>query len=286
MLDLKNWFFGFWTKNYKFSFLVFFLLLLSWIFSAYTIPKESSPDIKFWMVSIVVSYPWVSPTDIDNLITEKIEKELQDVDWIKKITQTSSVWISSTSVELYNWIDVRDTITDIKDVVDKIDLPEDANDPIIQEISTMNELMFQALIYWDRKKFDDFTINTIAKKLQNALEWQKWIISIDVWWANNWRNFWWIWGGQNNYEIKVLISKEKMELLGLSINDIAWKIRAFNKNMPIWNYTIWDLNYDFRFEWEFTSIEELENVIIRDNWYSKIKLLDVAEFKKSIQNLL
>ncbi len=289
MLDLKKWFFWFWTRNYKLSFLVFFLLLFTWIFSAYTIPKESSPDIKFWMILISVPYTWVSPTDIDNLISEKVDNAIKDIDWIKKVTQVSGVWISQTTVELFNWVDTRIALVDIKDAIDSLDLPDDALDPIVKEISTMNELMFQALIYWDKNKFDDFTINTLAQKIEKQLAWKKWIVSIDIWSSIDRRM--WIWSSsENNYEIKVLISKEKMELLGLSINEISSKIKAYNKNMPIWNYTIWDLNYDFRFEGEFSKLEELENVIIKDNWYSKLLLKDIAEFKKefpwkSINNL-
>jgi multidrug efflux pump subunit AcrB len=33
----------------------------------------------------------VNPTDIDSLITEKIEKEIKDIDGIKKINSSSSV---------------------------------------------------------------------------------------------------------------------------------------------------------------------------------------------------
>jgi multidrug efflux pump subunit AcrB len=33
----------------------------------------------------------VNPTDIDSLITDKIEKEIKDLDGIKKITSTSSL---------------------------------------------------------------------------------------------------------------------------------------------------------------------------------------------------
>lgn len=280
MNDLKKWFFGFWLSNYKVSFLIFFLLVITGIFSAYTIPKESSPDIKFWIISISTAFPWVSPTDIDNLITEKIENEIKNVDGIKKVTSSSSVWFSSVTVELFNGVDVRNALTDIKDSVDKVSLPEDANDPLVQEISTMNELMFQALLYGDKEQFDDFTLTTLAKKIQDALEWKKWIVSIDVGWSWVDMMLWAESSGDAEYEIKVLISKEKMELLWFSISEIASKVRAFNKNMPIGNYTIGDLNYDFRFDGEFTTLSDLENLVIRDTWGSQIVLKDIAEFKK------
>jgi len=44
---IEQGFFGFWIRRYKVSFLVIFLIIVAGLFSLFTIPKESSPDIKF-----------------------------------------------------------------------------------------------------------------------------------------------------------------------------------------------------------------------------------------------
>lgn len=281
MHDLESWFFWFWVKNKRLSFLVLFLIFISWLFSLFTIPKESFPDIKFGIIAISTSYPWVSPQDMDNLITEKIEKEIKDIDGIKTITSTSSVGFASTMVELYNGVSVRDTMTDIKDKIDTINFPEDANDPMVQEISTMNETMFQALIYGSREKFDNFRLNVLGREIKNKLEGKGWIVSIDVGNGSMLSEVGLSSWDASDYDIKVLISKEKLEILWLSISEISNTIKAFNRNMPIGNYTIGDQNYDFRFQGEFASLEELQNLVIRDNGASKIQLKDIAFFEKT-----
>ena len=273
-------FFSFWIENYRISFLVAFLLFFMWLFSLYQIPKESSPDIKFGIILISTIYPGVSPTDMDNLITDKIEKEIQDLDGIKKISSTSGVGISSITVELDNGVNTRDMLTDIKDKIDKIAFPEDAEDPAVQEISTTNELMFQALLYGDETKFDSFSLNSLAKKIQKELEGKWGIVSIDIGsgisgWAVGWGG-----GNTEDYDIKVLLSQERMELLGLTIQEVSSKIRAYNRNTPIGNYTVWDLNYDFRFDGELTEISQLESLVIRDNGASRILLKDIARIEK------
>jgi multidrug efflux pump len=55
------------------------------------IPKESSPDIEFGIISINTPYSGVNPGDIDSLITEKIEKEIKDIEGISKITSSSVI---------------------------------------------------------------------------------------------------------------------------------------------------------------------------------------------------
>jgi len=275
---LEKWFFGFWINNLRTSFLFILLIIVAWVFSLYTIPKESSPDVKFGMINIVIAYPWVNSVDIDSLITEKVETEIKDIDWIKKISSTSSIGSSTIIVELETWVNTRNVLTDIKDKVGNLDLPNDALDPIIVEVDSNSSLLYEALLYWDAKKFSDFDLTKKAVLIKNKLEWNNGISSIDIWSLNSqkWSS---VWGWDKKYDIKVLLDKDKMELLWLSINNIAGIIRANNKDTPIWNYKVWDLNYDFRFEWKLENIEDLKNVIIRDNWLSSLKLSDIAEFK-------
>ncbi len=275
---MQNGFFYFWLKNIRTSFLLIALIIIAWIFSLYSIPKESSPDIKFGIINISVSYPWVAPVLMDSLITDEIEKEIENLEWIKKITSTSSVWSSIVSVELDTWVNTRDLLTDIKDKIDNLKLPEDANDPNVIEISSNNTLLYEALIYWDSNKFDDFSLMKKAKSIANQLDSIPGVSSIDVWWTIKlrWRSStkW-----NNDYDIKVLLSKSKVELLGLSIVDIANKIKANNKDFPIWNYQVWELSYDFRFNWELSSIKDLKNITITSDWVSTVKLSDIAEFE-------
>ena len=272
---LESGFFWFWVKRYKVSYLAIFLIIVAGIFSLYSIPKESSPDIKFGIIWITTPYIWVNPNDIDSLITEKIEKEIKNIDGVKKITSSSSVWMSSITVELFNDANTRDVLTDIKDKVDKVDLPEDAEDPIVMELSLSSELMFEVLLYGDPEKFSNFDLTSKAQLIKNELEWKNWIDSISLWWADI---EWFGWAGStNDYEIKVLLDKQKIELLGLSIGDISQKIKSYNKNTPIWNYIIWELKYDFRFDWELKDIEELKNVVLRWQNWSFVFLKDVSE---------
>jgi multidrug efflux pump subunit AcrB len=108
--------------------------------------------------------------DIDNLITDKIEKEIEDIEGISKISSSSSVGMSSVTVELENGIETRDVLTDIKDKIDALSLPEGADDTFVQEISTQNELLFEALIYGKKEDFSNFALMQKARQVQSDLE--------------------------------------------------------------------------------------------------------------------
>ena len=61
-------------------------------------------------------------------------------------------------------------MTDIKDKIDALSLPSDADDSIVQEISTQNELLFEALIYGTKDDFTNFSLTQKARQMQASLE--------------------------------------------------------------------------------------------------------------------
>lgn len=268
---LESWFLWFWIKQYKVSFLLIALMIILGASSFVMIDKKSAPDLDLWIISIWKVYIWVNPEDIDSLITDKIEKKIKDIEWIKKINSTSSLWFSSVVVELDNWIDVQTTMTEIKDEIDTIDFPEDAKDTIVQDISSKDNRLFSIVFYADENIYSKDYLLGKAITLKDKLEWTKWINKVEIqWW--------------DDYEIRILISKSKLEKLWLTISWIANSIRDHNRNTPIWNYSIWDLSYDFRFEWEIKTIKEFLNIPIILNDGSIVYVKDISTVKKHYKN--
>jgi len=67
-------------------------------------------------------------------------------------------------------VNTRDALTDIKDKIDRLSFPVDVNDPIVQEISTKNELLFEALVYGPQDDYNNFRLMTLARQMENDLE--------------------------------------------------------------------------------------------------------------------
>jgi multidrug efflux pump len=158
------------VARWKFTALFSLLLIGIGLYSAFIIPKESAPDIQFGIIQVTTIYPGVNPQDMDTLVTEKIEQALDNIDGIKKITSNSTIGLANTTVELDNDIDTSKVLVEIKDAVDKVSLPSDAEDPIVTEISTDNERMFQVLLYGDTSMFTPAYIQESARSIKSILE--------------------------------------------------------------------------------------------------------------------
>lgn len=270
---LESGFFGFWVKQWRTTFLLMILIILGGVLSLSQIPKESSPDIDFGIISVTTIYQGVSPTDIDTLITDKIEQELKDIDGLKKMSSTSRVGVSSIILEFDNGIDMSKSLVNVKDAVDKASLPTDAQDPFVTELSTDNEKMFDVVLYWSTDDFSLAYLKEKARKLKYTLDGKGSINRIDIWSTDD-----------AIYDIDILLNKSKVEQIGLSLPQIAQSIRAFNQNQPLGNHDIDTLSYDFRIEWELTSIQDLKEIPIFLSDGSFVFLQDIATVEQTLKD--
>ena len=71
------------------------------------LPKESYPEVEQSSVYVGTPYPGNSPTDIENLITRPIEKELNSISEIKEIRSNSIQGFSTIVAEFQSGTEIE-----------------------------------------------------------------------------------------------------------------------------------------------------------------------------------
>lgn len=198
--NISNDFYGFRVKKWRVTFLLMLVIVLLGASSLISIPKETQPDIEFGVISVVTPYVGVNPIDIDQLITQKIEDEIQDIEGIDSIDSTSSLGLSSVTLSLETDADTDQVLVDVTDAVDKVNLPADAEDPNISARSTSNTVMFQVLIYAPEQYYSREYLKQKAFAIKQELEGQGAITDIDI-------------QGTAEYERRVLVDQQRLETL-------------------------------------------------------------------------
>jgi len=245
---ISQWFFWFWIRQYRISYLVVLTLIILGSVAIINIPKESSPSVKLGTVLISTAYPWTSPVDIDSLISDKIYKEIKDVKWIDKITSTSSLGISTVTATLKTDANTKDVINDIRNNVNKLQFPSDAKTPTITEIETDTNRTFSVFLYKNTGSVTKPILIDRALTLKKEIEKISGIDSVEItaggwqWPVNQW---WW---DDSAYTVNIIIDDDRAHSLGISLGTIAWIIQSYNKDQPIGNYALGNKKYDFRIE--------------------------------------
>src|SRR5690606_1645912 len=148
---------------------VMVLLLLAGFGAYQTLPKESFPaiDIPYFYVS--VSQTGVSPRDAERLLAKPIEDRLEDLDGLENITSTSTTGHVSVFLEFNVNADKDKALADIRAKLDGVsaELPDDATEPTVTEISFSNIPTISVAVYGE---VPERTLVQRAKDLQTALE--------------------------------------------------------------------------------------------------------------------
>ncbi len=241
---LFSGFYGFWVRNYRVGLMIVALISLLGISNLFTVPKESMPEIKFGIVQIGTAYIGVSPEEIDSLITTRIEKELQGIKGIDTIQSSSQSGFSSIVVTLTTDADIDKTVQQIKDHVEQADLPTDATDPVVSEISVESQQIYSIFLSNTNPNTPRDVMMATARDIQKKFEGNYGVESVNI-------------SGGSASELEVIILGEKLQALGITTNTIADIIRSYNQSFPLGNFTLDTKNYDLRIEGKIASFQEL-----------------------------
>lgn len=245
---------------------VFLLIFILFIFGAYSyrsLPKELFPDIVIPTVYVQTVYPGNPPIDIENLITRPIEKEVEVVQGIKKLTSTSSQDVSSVFVEFTQGVNIDKALQDVKDAVDKAlsELPDDLEqDPMVLDID-FSEFPILNVNLWG-----DYSLNEIkqyAEYLEDEFESIFEISKVDI-------------QGLDEREIKINVDRHKMEALEISFDDIESAVNFENISMSGGDIKLGDSRRTIRVIGEFTNLSELEDIIVKREDREIVYLKEIA----------
>ena len=93
--------------------LVFILLIIAGFFAMFALPAERYPDINMAVVNITTDYPGASPTDVETLVTRKLEdaiENIENIEWISSSSQAEHSYIRIKLVDDSNYDDLYDEI--------------------------------------------------------------------------------------------------------------------------------------------------------------------------------
>lgn len=251
-------------RNRNTIYILTFILVAFGIFSYNSLPKELFPEIVIPTVLVQTPYPGNPPVDIENLITRPIEKEIESVKGIKKISSTSAQDASLIFVEFTTGTDIKQALQDVKDAVDKAkgDLPTDMlSDPIVADID------FSEFPIMNINLSGDFSISELKRYsefLQDEIEGVQEISKVQL-------------QGLNDREIKIDVDLHRMEALEISLFDIESAIANENISISGGEIKMNTTRMSVRTVGEFTSIDEIKNIVVKHEKGNIVHLSDVAD---------
>jgi multidrug efflux pump subunit AcrB len=159
--------------NHPLANIAFAVVLLLGLLSYVTMPREQDPEINFNWVSITATLPGASAEEIERLVTNPLEDGIRGVADVRFVISNSRE-NAATLLVRFRDIDERTFDKRMADLRREVqnkassELPREANDPLIVEITTSNGFPTASMVLVGQA--DDETLRRQARRIKTALE--------------------------------------------------------------------------------------------------------------------
>jgi len=242
------------------------LLIFAGIQSYNALPKEQFPDVTVPQIFVTTIYPGASPSDMEQLVTKQIEKQLKGISGVKKVSSYSVQDFSNVIVEFNTNLDVPQCKQKVKDAVDKAkrDLPTDLlEDPTITEFDISEVPIMSVNVAGD---FSLDKLKDYADALEDRIEEMREITRVDM-------------VGALEKEVQIDVDKYKMTAASLTFRDIENALAFENMTISAGNVDIGGMTRSVSIRGDFKDVEQIKNIIIASQSGAMLYLKDVADVR-------
>ncbi len=247
--------------------LIAFMIILFGTESYRDMPKEQFPDASFPTVYINTPYFGNSASEIENLISRPIEKELESISGIKDVKSTSIQDFSVIICEFVADMEMEEALRKTKDAVDKAksELPNDLDeDPTILEVAFAD---FPIITVNISGNYNNEELEKYADYLEDRIKTIKQVSKVEK-------------KGVLETEIKIDADLSKMQSLRVSFADIENAVSAENLTMSAGELVRNDFRRSIRVIGQFENTLEIENLIVKSEKGRPIFLKDIASVSR------
>jgi multidrug efflux pump subunit AcrB len=251
------------VKNYQFTLVVFLLLIALGIFSFISIPQSEDPEFSIPIIPVFAIYPGASPVDIEQLVVDKVEKSLNELDDIKSIKSTIKDGVASVVIEFSANSDPEKKFDEVSRQINSVrsSMPQDLYSLEAIKVSAGNTNIIQSAIvsenysYADLKKYAEDIRDQIAAipaiKKAEAIAFPE-------------------------RELRIAVDLPKLSQLRLSLTQVMSAIQSENANIPGGSVELGPKKFNVKTSGSLKSLDEVEHTIVGSNQGQLVYLKDIA----------
>ena len=248
---------------------ILFFLITFGFYQYNTLPRESDPDISLPVIYVSLYHKGISPIDSERLLVKPLEKELKNIEGLKKITSSSYQSGGNVLLEFDAGFNSEKALSDTRVKIDliKSKLPKETDEPRVMEV---NLSRFPVLAVAISGEVDERVLFKIAKALKNDIESISEVLEVKTL-------------GERERLIEIIVNPRTVENYGLTSKDVLESIAKSNLMIPAGTLSNDRGSFNVQVPSLIESREDLLNIPIKSKSNSFIKLEDVADVRDSFR---
>lgn len=233
-------------------------------------PTDLFPNTVPPQVVVVTVRPGAGAQDMADMVTQIIEKELNTLSGLKKVSSTSRDEVSSVNAEFHYDKPIGEAVQDVQNALGRIraQLPSDILEPRIYRITDATRPLLTVAL--SPKPGSMKTLSQIRLLAKNEIEDQiltlPGIADVDLF-------------GGHQPEVKVRIDRDRLAANGLSVQDVINVLASQNVSAPAGTLYSGPREYLVRISGQFAGLEQIRALPLRKTERGQLTVGDVAQVR-------
>jgi len=215
MIKHKSDIIGLFAQHKVAANLLMLMVLLAGLASLTKLNTQFFPNFILDRITVQVEWRGASSEDIEEAISSRIEQELRTIDYVKKMTSTSSSGSSVVSLKFEEGTEMGAALDQVKEQISQLrNLPSDAEIPKVSLVSRYEHIARLLITTEGDLEELRYFVHEAEQQLLN-----RGISRVSV-------------TGLPEEEMAIQLSTQKLESLGLDLNDVGDRISELSRDLP------------------------------------------------------
>ena len=251
------------VKHYQFTVLMFAMLVVLGVTSWLSIPRGEDPTFPAPTYTVVAVYPGANPTDLEQLVVDKIEERVKELDDLKEMKATVRDGLATIGIEFEPSVDADRKYDEVVREVNALrpELPAELARLTVQRFSSDNVNIAQVALVSARAPWHE--LETQAERLEDRLEAVPGVRGAETW-------------GYPRREVQVQLDLGRLSELELPVSQVLGAIGSEAANVPAGSVDVGRRRFNVKTDGTYADIEEVRNTVVGGGPGAVVRLRDVA----------
>ena len=257
-------------RYYRVSILVVAALLVSGLWSFFSLPRSEDPEFDVFDARVVVIFPGADPETVETLVTRPIEEAVLELDEVETVQSSSIAGLVLLAVTLRPDVTPADAVQTIRETVDEVrpDLPDTVYEPIVEGFTTADIPTVLLAV----SGFDDLQIlDGWASRIRDTLEEVEGVARVDL-------------DGLPERRIMVDVDNARLAQLRIPLARVVEALRLENAAIPGGTLDVGATRYLLDNGNEFGDLEQIRDTVIGRFGDSLVMIRDIAAVRDATED--
>lgn len=252
------------VKNYQFTLIIFIMIIVLGITTILSMPRSEDPEVHAPVYTITAIYPGASPKDMEDLVVDPLEKEIYQLENIKRLRTVIGDGFAVLRVDYKYSSDVEAKYQEVVRLVNskRSDLPAEIYSLNVEKWQPSDVNILQMALISENAPRDK--LKKYADNLQEDLEKIADLKNVKI-------------HGLPDRQVRVELDLEKMSQMNIPVNAVLGSMQSEIANIPGGSIDAGNKTFNIKSSGNYQDLEEIKGTIVFSANGKTILLKDIAK---------